>query len=247
MSQDVTAPRGIRRAITGMIGAQVLIGIALIGMDLMQSLPARDLLTMPTPAGPSTRPYAPDRVQVTSPDGLPSTAPMPERLEFSGDAEVLTLTGQIAEGDGARFTAELGLRAQTGQAITSIALDSTGGSVSDALEIGEAIRAAGLTTQMQGTAVCLSACPYIMAGGTERQVPPTAKVGVHQHYFGESGFLPAFMAVEDVQRGQAEVMSYLIRMGISPEVMALAMRTPPDQIYLLSRDELQEFGFIPAE
>ena len=56
------------------------------------------------------------------------------------------------------------------------------------------------------------------------------------------------MAVEDIQRGQAEVMSYLTRMGIGLGMMEHAMRTPPDQIYLLSQQELSDYGFVtPAE
>lgn len=240
-------PTGIKRAIMGIVAAQVAIAAALLVMDLRETLPRADELTRELPAGPSTRPYSPDRAPATTPGETPASGPMPGRLEISGEGTVVTLTGQIAPGDGARISRELTTRASAGHEVAVIRLDSTGGSVFDALEIGEMIRASGYATELAAGAVCLSACPYVFAGGIERAVAPTAKLGVHQHYFGKSAILPAFMAVEDVQRGQARVMAYLARMGISLGVMEHAMRTPPAQIYLLSRAELAEYGFVTGE
>lgn len=231
---------GIRRVLTAVVGAQVAIAAALLLIDLTTARPRVDPLTAPLPAGPATRPYSPDR----APAGVPGLAPMPERLEIIGEGGTVTLTGQIAPGDGARIAQDLATRRAAGQAVVQVNLDSTGGSVFDALEIGEAIRATSLATHVGDEAVCLSACPYILAGGTDRSVAATGQVGVHQHYFGERTYLPAFMAVKDIQRGQAAVMSYLDRMGIGLGVMEHAMRTPPEQIYLLSPEELAEYGLI---
>ncbi|WP_406721032.1 MULTISPECIES: hypothetical protein [Thioclava] len=237
-------PNQIRRVIVALIGAQVAIGVALMGIDLIGSWGGKDPLTAPLPSGPSTRPYTPDRRPGTAP-GVPAPqGPMPERLELGGEGADLTLTGQIAVGDAARITEELRRRAETGQTIRMVSLDSTGGSVSDALEIGEVLRDSGIATSVKDGAICLSACPYLFAGGRTRQVAPNGKLGVHQHSFGTSAILPAFMAVESVQRGQAAVMAYLIRMGIDPAVMEPAMRTAPDRIYLLSKAELQQYGFL---
>ena len=83
-----------------------------------------------------------------------------------------------------------------------------------------------------------------MAAGTSRDVPEDASVGVHQHFFGESTLLPAFVAVEDIQRGQGEVMTYLDQMGIDPLVMQHALVTPPDEIYLLLPEELTRYRFV---
>jgi hypothetical protein len=90
-------------------------------------------------------------------------------------------------------------------------------------------------------ASCFSACPYILAGGTEREVSVNASVGVHQHYYGKNAYLPAFLAVSDVQAGQAEVMAHLNDMGIDPMLMAKALMTPPDDIYILMPQELTDF------
>lgn len=229
-------PIGIRRAIAGIVGIQVAIGAALLMIDLVGAVPKADPLTRHIPAGPSTRPYSPNRSPMTRPDG----GTMPERLEITGTGAEITLTGQIAVGDGLRISRDITTR----DGVERVAMDSTGGSVSDALEIGETLRLARIDTVLNDGAVCLSACPYMFAGGVERSVADTASLGVHQHYFGESAILPAFMAVEDVQRGQAEVMAHLSKMGIGLGVMEHAMRTPPEQIYLLSREELTEYNFV---
>ncbi|MBV7410393.1 hypothetical protein [Maritimibacter sp. DP1N21-5] len=235
-------PSAIRKAMTAVIAAQVLIAGLLVVSDISAGRTGADPLTLPTPGGPSTRPYNPERRPAMP--GETETGPMAERLEVSGEGPTLTLTGQIAPGDAQRIGDALATRANAGQRVERINLDSTGGSVFDAIEIGETIRASGIATNVGDNAVCLSACPYMLAGGTTRSAASTARVGVHQHYFGENTILPAFMAVEDVQRGQAEVMAYLTRMGIGLGVMEHAMRTPPEQIYLLTPEELVDYAFV---
>lgn len=62
-------------------------------------------------------------------------------------------------------------------------------------------------------------------------------MGVHQHFFGRSTVLPAFIAVADIQRGQAEVLTYLDEMGVDPMLAAKAMATPSNEIYILVPEE----------
>jgi len=54
----------------------------------------------------------------------------------------------------------------------------------------------------------------------------------------------AAFAVEDIQRSQGEVMTYLDEMGIGPLVMQHALSTPPGEIYVLLLFELLEYRFI---
>ncbi|KJZ30044.1 periplasmic protein, partial [Paracoccus sp. S4493] len=103
-------------------------------------------------------------------------------------------------------------------------------------------------TRVGDGAVCLSACPYILAGGATRQVAAGGVVGVHQHYFGQNTILPAFMAVSDLQRAQAGVMDYLVRMGVDLRLMTYALRTPPAEINVLEPELMAELGLTtPAE
>ncbi len=234
-------------AIKGILAVQLALAGALVGGDLLNALPQlasrtdAPRLTDPVRPGDQTRRYTPSERPGTT--GVPSTRDMPSRLQFTGNAaDGYEIYGQIADGDAERFADWLAL--QSG--VESLRLDSPGGSVGDALAIGRAIRDAGIATEMESGAVCLSACPYMLAGGTTRRVDAEASVGVHQHYFGENTALPAFLAVESIQRGQADVVQYLDEMGIDLRLMRHSLATPPDEIYILVEEELVEYGIIEA-
>nr|WP_208347437.1 hypothetical protein [Pseudaestuariivita rosea] len=233
-------------AIKFMLFVQLGIAAFLVLGDLMRSsislsFPSRaPTLERPIAPGDQTRRYQPSRAPVTPYTG-PDVGPMAARLQFERNGDLLRLTGQIAPGDAQRF--ETYLQEQL-NAPTIISLHSPGGSVSDALQIGRVIRDRGFETSVDAEHICLSACPYVFAGGTDRRTAQTGYIGVHQHYFGENTMLPAFIAVEDIQRGQGEVMTYLDEMGISLKLMQPALLTPPDEIYILTADELREYQLV---
>lgn len=206
------------------------------------SVPLAPALDVPIAPGNQTRRFEPDHILRDLPADrrLPETETVPSRLVFSEAAAegTILLNGSIATGDAKRFEEWLATRSKVP---TRIALNSPGGDVADALEIGRLIRSRGFETQLAPKAICLSACPYILAGGVEREVSGQAFVGVHQHYFGENTYLPAFLLVSDIQVGHGEVMVFLQEMGIDPMVMAKALVTPPDDIYLLVPEELEAF------
>ena len=246
----------IRRWIMGILVVQVGFALILMGADVMRSLPAllspseAPALLNPVGPGDQRRRFDPRDITFRTPAPntrpVPSTQDMPTRLDFTsgdiGDRPALTLTGTIAPGDGARFADWV----ETHTRPEIVFLNSPGGSVTDAIDIGRQLRGMQIETAMTDSDICLSACPYILAGGVIRDIAPGAMVGVHQHYFGENIALPAFLAVEDIQRGQGEVMGYLIEMGIDPAMMEPALLTPPDEIYVLLPEELERFGLISA-
>lgn len=230
------------RVIRALLAAQVVIALILVLSDLDGSWPGfaprAPELDAPVHPGDQTRRYRlPDRPGGTP---MPARGDLPQRLTIlESTAGTWSLGGEIAPGDAERL-----IPAIERDLPETVALNSPGGSVADALAIGRALRAAGADTAVRAGAVCLSACPYLLAGGVERSVAPHAMVGVHQHYFGQSTVLPAFMAVEDVQRGQAEVMDYLVEMDLDPLLMRHAMATPPNEIYLLVEEELSAYRVV---
>ena len=247
--------RETRTVIRWILWIQLGLAGVLVGSDLSRILP--DLaspsrapsLTEPLRPGDQTRRYAPgDIAPRQSPPGarpVPVSDDMPSRLLFEAttweDRPTVTVTGTIETGDAERF--EEFLRTQTIPP-ELVYLNSPGGSVRDAIAIGRTLRGLAVETRMTGADICLSACPYILAGGALRMVEDGAMVGVHQHYFGENVALPAFLAVEDIQRGQGEVMAYLDEMGIDPLLMQPAMMTPPSEIYLLTAEELERYALV---
>lgn len=244
----------VRRTIRWILGIQVGLAVVLLGSDLLRILPEIAFPTQapgldtPLSPGDQTRRYRP--AELAPRESPPGTRPrpvptdMPSRLLFEWstweERPTLTLTGRIEPGDAARLAEHLDGR----EAPELVYLNSPGGSVGDALAIGRQLRPLGVETRMSAADICLSACPYILAAGAVRQVEDDAMVGVHQHYFGENTALPAFLAVEDIQRGQGEVMSYLEEMGIDPMLMQPALVTPPDEIYLLTPEELARYNLV---
>ncbi|WP_300030686.1 hypothetical protein [uncultured Roseobacter sp.] len=246
--------RGIttRGALTGLLALQILLALLLMGRDLLSALPAMmrstDQPAFDTPVAPGDqrRQYAPRDLPLRPADGpnvqqFTSSGDMPRRLDFDRQGEVLVLTGQIAEGDAARVTDALEAQAD---GLVYVRLNSPGGSVTDALAIGRDLRARGLETVAGAGDICLSACPYIFAAGVARRAHEDAQIGVHQHFFGASSALPAYWAVEVIQRGQADVMRYLDAMGVDTLVMQHALATPPDEIYVLLPEELETYRMV---
>ncbi|EAQ03362.1 hypothetical protein OB2597_02042 [Pseudooceanicola batsensis HTCC2597] len=243
MTSDQEKLRPIRRMLTGVLAFQlVLAGVLFLGdigrdFALPSTGPRAPRFDMPTQPGDQTRRYDPS---LPTAPGTQIDGPMPERLVLQplDDGRAL-LTGQIERGDGERIAARI-----AASEASEIVLHSPGGAVADALEVGRALRTAGLTTRLRARDVCLSACPYILAAGTERQVDEGGRVGVHQHYYGENTLLPAFLAVQDIQRGQGEVMRYLDEMGVDPMLLTHGLSTPPQSIYLMTREELERYDLV---
>jgi hypothetical protein len=237
----------VARILTGVLIFQLGLGLLLFWGDLRDGLslpgfgPRAPSLTEPIRPGDQTRRYRPDRAPAPG-RPMPDT-PLPDRLVRTAieAGKTILLEGTISEGDGARIAQQIEELAQPPEGVI---LNSPGGSVRDALELGRKLRAAGLNTAMRDGDICYSACPYVLAAGVSRDIPEGGSVGVHQHYFGESTILPAFVAVENIQRGQGEVMGYLQEMGINPLVMQHALVTPPDEIYVLLPEELRAYGFV---
>jgi hypothetical protein len=245
------SPGNANRALRWILGLQVGIALLMMGGDLLASLPAAlppdsgaPSYDTPVSPGDQTRRFAP-RLMTETPGspGFPASGPVPRQLTWKNveidGAPGLRLTGTIASGDSARFAEHLDA---LDSAPATVTLHSPGGSVTDALAIGRRLRADGIATRVDPGAACLSACPYLLAGGSGRRVSRAATIGVHQHYFGKNTVLPAFLAVADIQRGQAEVLAYLDAMGVEPLLLAKAMQTAPDDIYILVPEELETFG-----
>lgn len=235
-----------RRTLRWLLAGQVIVAIVLIGIDLAPSLPglvspsSAPELDAPTRPGDQTRRYRPSDPSRPGPGVDPN---MPRRLMSErvtvADVTTMRLRGAISPGDGARISEAL--RTAPPDRVT---LDSPGGSVSDALDIGRTLRDLDITTVVEDGAVCLSACPYAFVGGTGRTVAEDGRIGVHQHSFGESTVLPAFLATEDIQRGQGEVLEHLDAMGVDLRIMGPALATPPDEIYVLSVEELEDWRVV---
>lgn len=195
--------------------------------DLSPILPAFD------PAAPAGKPGP----EVTTPM---QTLRQPLAVQLVGGG-VLELTGTFDIGSADRVAAEV---AAHGEYIKTVALDSPGGAVTEALAIGTLIRDKGYTTSVAAGALCASSCPLAFAGGRERLATDRSAIGVHQIYAAApvgslaSQLQAAGTAMSDAQTLTARISRYLAKMGVGDEVWLKALETPPDRLTYFSPADL---------
>lgn len=214
--------------------------------EMIRNAPPPALTEMPVPILPPA----------TTPDGegqpRPPITTSPELLEAPleialGTGGTLTLTGTIDPGSSARFLAEIEAR---GEYVSTVLLDSPGGSVDDALSIGRLIRERKLSTKVADGGLCASSCPLIFAGGSERIAGREAAIGVHQIYAAALTATPvdalsvAGVAMADAQAVTADITRYLSDGGLDPALWLHALETPPDQLYYFSPEEMEGFRLV---
>jgi hypothetical protein len=157
----------------------------------------------------------------------------------------LKLTGTIDPGAAGRVQAEIDAH---GEYIRTVALDSPGGAVAEALAIGRLIRDKGYATSVAAGALCASSCPLIFAAGRERIATAKSAIGVHQIYAAApsaslaSRLAAAGQAMSDAQTLTAQISRYLKGMGVDEEVWLRALETPPDRLTYFSAEELKRLN-----
>jgi hypothetical protein len=144
----------------------------------------------------------------------------------------------------------------------TLVLHSPGGSVIAALALGRAIRRFEMTTTIGKTivlapddgeprakispnATCESMCAFLLLGGVRRYVPPEARVLVHMIWLGDKSdrALEASYTAEELSLVQQDIGSlarYTVEMGVSIELLEMALRVPPwKPMYALAAEELR--------
>lgn len=89
----------------------------------------------------------------------------------------LSISGRIAIEDGKKFT-----QAALSSDAATVFLNSAGGSIDAAIEIGRVIRLKGMSTVVAQDDYCVSACGLIWLAGERRFLTPNARVGFHATY-----------------------------------------------------------------
>jgi hypothetical protein len=136
-----------------------------------------------------------------------------------------------------------------------VLLDSPGGHVVAAMELGLTIRKLGMAVIVARPGAesaatgdlfsgkCYSACVYALMGGRKRVIPPQSKVGVHRMFNYETNFNLAeggFVRERYVDDGDMrdKLARYTTTMGVSSGLINLAEHTSPDVIHVLTPAEI---------
>ncbi|MEO0937280.1 MAG: hypothetical protein AAFY38_03925 [Pseudomonadota bacterium] len=115
----------------------------------------------------------------------------------------------------------------------TLILHSPGGSVHAALAVASRVRSLGLRTVIRSGDRCFSACSMIFLAGTRREAQ--GELGVHQ-ISSDSGNLVSG------QFALADIIEVLGDFQVPTEVIAIMLRTPPEDMYVFSPEELRRYG-----
>lgn len=157
-------------------------------------------------------------------------------LFAEGDYAQIIIQGPITEGDAVDFydLAELYPRA-------SVALDSPGGNVMEALSIGSEIRLRGFTTFVAGGEMqCYSACALIWIAGVRRYMAPASQIGVHAAYKMVVDNDGAEKARESGV-GNAQIGAYLNGLGLSAKAISFFTVAAPNEFKYITPSAAQVF------
>src|SRR6202012_1096847 len=151
----------------------------------------------------------------------------------------------------------------------TVVLDSSGGSVNDAIALGRRWRSLGLLTTVgtsvldhsaksdRGTvnpeAYCESMCVFLLLSGKTRYVPDSAHVRVHQIWMGDRAddAKEASYSAQDlmiVERDVGRLAKYTFDMGGAGDCLSLARSLPPwEDLHELSRDEFRSTNLVTTD
>ncbi len=151
----------------------------------------------------------------------------------------------------------------------TMVLDSSGGSVNDAIVLGRKWRGLGLLTTVGATidsprsatgsaavipdASCESMCVFLLLSGKVRYVPPGARVRVHQIWMGDraNDARAATYSAQDlmiVERDIGRLAKYTFDMGGTGDLLELALSIPPwEALHQLSPAELRRTNIVTTD
>jgi hypothetical protein len=151
----------------------------------------------------------------------------------------------------------------------TVVLDSSGGSVNDAIALGRRFRNLGLLTTVgismqnrdgQGArtsvapeAYCESMCVFLLLAGKKRYVPDAAHVRVHQIWMGDRAddARAASYSAQDlmiVERDIGRLVKYTFDMGGAGDLLSLALNVPPwEDLHELDTAELRLTNLVTTD
>lgn len=143
--------------------------------------------------------------------------------------------GTITEGTAQRFREFI----EGGVDGMSVTLSSPGGVLTEGVRLGRIIREFDLSTHISDA--CLSACAYAYLGGSLRALNKDELLGFHQ--FSSSLEIPEVVSQQIV----AELLAYVLEMGVDARVFISASRTPPADYFFVDKFAARDLGITPPE
>jgi hypothetical protein len=152
---------------------------------------------------------------------------------------IISLRGPIGDGDFARVKKAIGDWQHV-----SVALDSDGGLVVDAMQIGELLREREAVAFIMDGSRCASACALIFVGAAKRAMQAHGLLGAHAVYDVDPSIPNGVPKIDSAMN--AVVGAYLSKLGYGYATVATMTRAAPDGMKWFDPAEARAAG-IPVE
>jgi hypothetical protein len=164
------------------------------------------------------------------------------------DHEHVIITGEIVGGDTDKLRKALTqLTPDPSHRVNPIViLDSPGGNVPVALEMGRSLRESSAWTIVDRGGSCSSSCVFLIAGGVRRSVFSNGRIGLHRPRFDYQPFasLSKDQAREAYSSLVGACVNFMKEMGISDQVFSDMLRVPSQEIKFVSRSYAEKYGLV---
>lgn len=159
-------------------------------------------------------------------------------VTLKDDAIIVTLNGDITDGDTDAAEALIRAANDSDRLVSAVRLDSPGGSLAEAVKLSDLIRRAKLPTIVAAGSRCASACFIVFAAGLEKLASYDAMIGVHgvSDKFGNETARTAAATIS-----MARIVSTY---GVPPRIIGQMIATPAHDIAWLTPDDLRAMGAI---
>lgn len=172
--------------------------------------------------------------------------------------KIIIATGTIGQEEHLRLAVFIDEQAARSKLSKMLIIDSLGGFTAGGVYLGLILRKLKMTVvvgRWDGSPItvssglmpgsCASACVLALAGGTNRFIVPTSKVGVHRSHTGPEVLDPmtktALNGKLDYEQSKNVLSKFFAMMGVSSALAQVADQTPSETIHWLSPAELNKF------
>ena len=172
--------------------------------------------------------------------------------------QVIAADGEIVAKTPQAFVDFVGKHIGSGRLHSIVLINSQGGRVVAAMELGQALRKLGAAAVVAKVPPagsrkdlwvlpgrCYSACVYALMGAQKRVALPESRVGIHRMFMYEANMRPDAGTQPDrvfaAEPLVARLSEYAEAMGVSTELVRRAETINPDKIHILSAAELRRY------
>ncbi len=126
-----------------------------------------------------------------------------------------------------------------------IKLSSQGGNLISAMNIGRLLRKNNATATVREGEHCMSSCVFILAGAPYRNI--YGDVGIHRPYLSDDKASSTSKQKNQHDKIKSIVTGYLKEMNITDELYEAMYRIPPDEILILSKNDIKRYGLSSVD